>query len=183
MKLDRSNINVILNAEVYEDFREENMENFLFYFHSELDQINYQLNDEKYRNFFKKFQTDKNKQKIGENDNNIWNFFKTSVIANSENGKHCEEKDVNDDEYDEKYFNDEHEEEEDNFYGDDNHLIIKRTPLQFAYAGESKEILQLLLGQSNIKDEKTNKNDILIKKFTKCINTNPSNNNDMSTDE
>lgn len=75
------------------------------------------------------------------------------------------------------------EEEENNNYFDDEQLIIRRTPLQFAYEGGSEEIIQLLLARNDIKDMKLNKRDNLIRKFTRNINMNPSNSNDMLSDE
>ena len=59
----------------------------------------------------------------------------------------------------------------DYFDEDKDEIIVKRSALQFAYAGKSKDIIQLLLSRDdietgNIKDEE---NDDLIKKFTRDI--------------
>ena len=58
-------------------------------------------------------------------------------------------------------------------YGDDDEestIIVRRTPLDFAYAGKSKEITQLLLNRDDIKVTKAKRKDVLIHMFTKDIN-------------
>lgn len=52
---------------------------------------------------------------------------------------------------------------------DDSKLIIRRRPLQFAYAGKSKEIIQLLLKRNDIISTYTKRKDVLIGIFTKDI--------------
>lgn len=46
----------------------------------------------------------------------------------------------------------------------------KRTALQFAIANRSKDIIKLLANKSGIKQVKVDKNNQIIKKFTKRIN-------------
>lgn len=82
-------------------------------------------------------------------------------------------KDVDDNE-------EENKENERIFFHNGRQFIIKRTPLQFAHAGNSEEIIQLLLSRNDIIDEKEKGKDPLIMMFTRAINTNPDNGSDRN---